>query len=280
MKAGLLSLMLLLATTAQARDEDSPFDVEPSPPNTSKAVVVKPTAPAEEASKPKPQPVQPTEEVVKKPVETTKSKTAISSETTAVKAKVKVKNETTAKTKPIAETVTSKNKTTTETPIAKAKAKPTTDAVADKKKSDASTEQSSKKKASITTTEPVKPKAIAEKPVPQPKPTPSPVLSAVTISANTTGAVSSVTVPTLSNAEQRQQQILINNAEKIDNMNRELLTQNQSLQLANEKLTLQVELLQHDRSSEYMRDGALAIIIGLFLGWAISGNTRRHSKWS
>ncbi|PTQ89570.1 hypothetical protein [Agitococcus lubricus] len=80
-------------------------------------------------------------------------------------------------------------------------------------------------------------------------------------------------------AEQRQQQVLIANAERLDNLNRELLTQNQSLQLYNEKLAQQVELLKHDRSAEGMRNGALAVIVGVLLGWLLASNKRRHDKW-
>ena len=89
------------------------------------------------------------------------------------------------------------------------------------------------------------------------------------------------TTPTATEAavSQRQQQSLIDNAEKIDSMNRELLTQNQTMQLANEKLAQQVELLQNDRSSEYMRNGAFFVVLGLFLGWLLSNMPRQRKKW-
>ena len=47
-------------------------------------------------------------------------------------------------------------------------------------------------------------------------------------------------------------------------MNRELLTQNQTMQLANEKLAQQVELLQNDRSSEYMRNVLFLLCLAYF----------------
>ena len=74
------------------------------------------------------------------------------------------------------------------------------------------------------------------------------------------------TTPTATEAavSQRQQQSLIDNAEKIDSMNRELLTQNQTMQLANEKLAQQVELLQNDRSSEYMRNVLFLLCLAYF----------------
>ena len=80
-------------------------------------------------------------------------------------------------------------------------------------------------------------------------------------------------------SEQRLQQALVASAEKIDHLNKELLTQNQSLQLYNDKLTQQVELLKRDRSGEAMRNGALAVIVGLFLGWFFASSKRRPSKW-
>jgi hypothetical protein len=55
-----------------------------------------------------------------------------------------------------------------------------------------------------------------------------------------------------------------------------LLTRNQSLQLQNESLKLQLRVLQEDRSAEGIRNGALAVLAGLFVGWLLAG--RRSQK--
>ena len=44
-----------------------------------------------------------------------------------------------------------------------------------------------------------------------------------------------------------EQKLLIENATKLDALNKELLIRNQQLQLTNEKISLQVEMLKHDR---------------------------------
>ncbi len=266
MKAGLLSLILLLSVVAHARDEDSPLDDESL---TVQPVVVKPKVIAEEPPKHK----VVTEDTAPKSGNST-------TETPSAKAKTNTTDTSTPK---------AKTKVATDTPL-KVKTTPETSSAKSKEKT--ASDQSSNTKKSLTT-ESTKTSAAKKIPttVEHSKKTTTIETTTVKKTAENTAVIATHSVapanptviqpvPTASAIEQRQQQILINNAEKIDNMNRELLTQNQSLQLANEKLTLQVELLQHDRSSEYMRDGALAIIIGLFLGWAISGNKRRHSKWS
>ena len=86
-------------------------------------------------------------------------------------------------------------------------------------------------------------------------------------------------VPTVSSGqllEQRRQQELVANAEKIDQANRDLLAQNQQLQLQNENLNIQVKVLQGDRSSEGVRNGALAVLAGLMVGWFFFGTGKRN----
>lgn len=301
MKASLLCLLLLLTPLAQGFvEEDSPLDVEP----TVTKPAVKPKAAVET---PQPKPITFHDEAPSKPVSTTVETPApkkIKANEEANKVvKPKAANDTsTAKPKTAIDTTTNKAKTNsvpnkekpktaiTDPTVTKAKAKPTTDTP---KKSATTTEATVAKKKTTTVKEPSTQKktnstpdttARNTNPVNTPPVTSKPTVTPTAALASSI-AVASVSAATIANpissptVEQRQQ-LLVNNAEKIDQMNRELLTQNQSLQLANEKLTIQVELLQHDRSSEYMRDGALAIIIGLFLGWAISSNKRRHSKWS
>ncbi|MBH1971165.1 MAG: hypothetical protein I8H92_08140, partial [Moraxellaceae bacterium] len=132
---------------------------------------------------------------------------------------------------------------------------------APKKKIVSSTDEAPKKKIVSSTDEIPKKKAEIIPPI---------------ISVSALAAVPTATEAAVS---QRQQQSLIDNAEKIDSMNRELLTQNQTMQLANEKLAQQVELLQNDRSSEYMRNGVFFVVLGLFLGWLLSNMPRQRKKW-
>lgn len=78
--------------------------------------------------------------------------------------------------------------------------------------------------------------------------------------------------------EQRHQQELLANAEKIDHANRDLLAKNQELQLQNENLGIQVNVLQKDRSAEGIRNGAIAVIAGFFIGFFFSGTGGRRNK--
>lgn len=80
---------------------------------------------------------------------------------------------------------------------------------------------------------------------------------------------------------QRAQQDLLANATAMNRANLELQTRNQALQLQNENLSLQVKLLQQDQSADGIRNGALAVIAGVLLGWFMAGaaskRTRKHS---
>lgn len=79
--------------------------------------------------------------------------------------------------------------------------------------------------------------------------------------------------------EQRRQLELLANAERIDKANRELLAKNQELQLQNENLGMQINVVRHDRSSEGIWKGALAVIAGFLLGWFFASGGRRKSSW-
>jgi hypothetical protein len=80
--------------------------------------------------------------------------------------------------------------------------------------------------------------------------------------------------------EQRHQQELLANAQRIDKANRELLAKNQELQLQNENLSMQVNVIKRDKSQEGIWKGALAVIAGFLMGWYFSGNSgRRKSSW-
>lgn len=80
-----------------------------------------------------------------------------------------------------------------------------------------------------------------------------------------------VAPPELSN----EQKLLIENALKLDALNKELLTRNQQLQITNEKLSLQVEILKHDRYSEGTRDTLISVIGGILLGWLLFRSKKR-----
>ena len=79
--------------------------------------------------------------------------------------------------------------------------------------------------------------------------------------------------------EQRRQQEVLANAERVDKANRELLARNQELQLQLENLAIQNNVLKHDRSNEGIWKGAGAVIAGFLMGWFFSGAGRRKSSW-
>ncbi|MCC6199270.1 MAG: hypothetical protein IT466_00670 [Moraxellaceae bacterium] len=79
--------------------------------------------------------------------------------------------------------------------------------------------------------------------------------------------------------EQRRQQEVLANAERIDKANRDLLARNQELQLQMENLSIQNNQLKLDRSSEGIWKGAGAVIVGFLMGWVFSGIGRRKSSW-
>lgn len=79
--------------------------------------------------------------------------------------------------------------------------------------------------------------------------------------------------------EQRRQQEMLVNAERVDKTNLELLARNQELQLQLENLAIQNNVLKHDRSNEGIWKGAGAVIAGFLMGWFFSGAGRRKSSW-
>ncbi len=75
--------------------------------------------------------------------------------------------------------------------------------------------------------------------------------------------------------EQRREQMLLSNAERIDNTNRGLLADKQKLLIQLEQLQTQVNVLKNDRSNEGIREGALAVIAGFLLGWFFASSRRK-----
>ena len=72
-----------------------------------------------------------------------------------------------------------------------------------------------------------------------------------------------------------EQKLLIENATKLDALNKELLVRNQQLQITNEKISLQVEMLKHDRYSEGTRDTLVSIFFGILIGWFFTRSNKR-----
>ena len=281
MKIGLLAVSVLLASTAFAREEDSPLPIEDvTPTKVEKAVVVKPSQPAfEEAVKPKPTAAtENTKEVIKKANsandELPKKKVISVTTDETAKKKTTTTSDEAIKKKTVTATEESPKKKVTATVDKSAKKKTATTDETAKKKAAPANEDSPRKQTNTATNEAPKKKTptVVEIVVPKPPTT----VSVSALAATTTTTSLAAVEPTIS---PRQQQTLIDNAVKIDGMNRDLLTQNEKMQLENEKLAQQVELLQHDRSAEYMRNGAFFVVLGLFCGWLLSNAPRQRKKW-
>ena len=280
MKIALLAVSVLLASTAFAREEDSPLPIEDATPKkVEKAVVVKPSQPVlEEAIKQKPAAsAENTKEVIKKatPINDEQPKKKVVSATVdeTTKKKTTTSNDEVIKKKTVTFTEDSQKKKVTAIVDESAKKKTATSEETANKKVTANNENSPQKQTSTSNNDAPKKKAPTVVEVVVPKP---PTTVSVSALAATTITPSATAEPTIS---PRQQQTLIDNAVKIDGMNRDLLTQNEKMQLENEKLAQQVELLQHDRSAEYMRNGAFFVVLGLFCGWLLSNAPRQRKKW-
>ncbi len=280
MKIGLLAVSVLLASTAFAREEDSPLPIEDATPKKAeKAVIVKPSQPVfEETIKQKPAAsAESTNEVIKKATPTNdeqpKKKVVTATVDEATKKKTAATNDEVIKKKTVTVTEDSQKKKVTAIVDESAKKKTATSEETANKKVTANNENSPQKQTSTSNNDAPKKKAPTVVEVVVPKP---PTTVSVSALAATTITPSATAEPTIS---PRQQQTLIDNAVKIDGMNRDLLTQNEKMQLENEKLAQQVELLQHDRSAEYMRNGAFFVVLGLFCGWLLSNAPRQRKKW-
>ncbi len=76
---------------------------------------------------------------------------------------------------------------------------------------------------------------------------------------------------------ERSSAVLLANAERIDQQNRDLLIQRQKQLIQIEQLQTQVAVLENDRSNEGIREGAVAVFIGVILGWFLGRN--RRNTW-
>lgn len=107
-----------------------------------------------------------------------------------------------------------------------------------------------------------------------------PTTPATTPPANEPAALGGQTpppAPPVITPEQRHQQELLANADRVDKINRDLLAEKQKMALQLEQLETQVNVLKMDRSNEGIRDGALAVIAGFLLGWFFASS--RKSNW-
>lgn len=131
------------------------------------------------------------------------------------------------------------------------------------------------------TVKPVVPVVPAAIPTPAasvaPVKVPATSVAAVAVTPQVTDAVP-VEHPVITIEQRRQQEMLVN-AERVDKANRELLARNQELQLQLENLAIQNNVLKHDRSNEGIWKGAGAVIVGFLMGWFFSGAGRRKSSW-
>jgi hypothetical protein len=115
--------------------------------------------------------------------------------------------------------------------------------------------------------------ALAD-PLPHPAP-----MTMTPLPAAISGLPQPLAVSTALSMEQRRQQELVANAEKLDQANRALLARNQMLQVQLESLDSQVKILQGDRSNSAIWTGAFTVILGFVLGLIFANsNNRRRSK--
>ncbi|KAA8731832.1 hypothetical protein F4V57_11325 [Acinetobacter qingfengensis] len=92
-------------------------------------------------------------------------------------------------------------------------------------------------------------------------------------------------IPTaISKMQQMHKQELVQQQKRLQQLeqaNQQALAQNQTLQLKNDNLTVQVQVLQSERSAQMFLYGAATIAIGVFIGIIIYHllYTRRRRKW-
>ncbi|WP_336916655.1 hypothetical protein [Acinetobacter modestus] len=72
-----------------------------------------------------------------------------------------------------------------------------------------------------------------------------------------------------------------NRLKQLENANLEALSQNQELQLKNDNLTVQIQVLQSERSAQMFLYGAMTIAVGVILGFFIASYvyTKRRRQW-
>ena len=133
--------------------------------------------------------------------------------------------------------------------------------------------------SSVWAVEPTSPPPTAV----QPKP------SVTATATNATGtAAKPLTAEQIAKAKQQQEakvkalvQDQANRLKQLENANLEALSQNQELQLKNDNLTVQVQVLQSERSAQMFLYGAMTIAVGVILGFFIANyvHTKRRRQW-
>ena len=122
-----------------------------------------------------------------------------------------------------------------------------------------------------------------------PTPAVQPKSSVTATAANTTGtAAKPLTAEQIAKAKQQQEakvkalvQDQANRLKQLEHANLEALSQNQELQLKNDNLTVQVQVLQSERSAQMFLYGAMTIAVGVILGFFIASyvHTKRRRQW-
>ena len=115
------------------------------------------------------------------------------------------------------------------------------------------------------------------------------VLQAKPSSTNTTSTTAKpLTAEQIAKAKQQQEakvkalvQDQANRLKQLENANLEALSQNQELQLKNDNLTVQVQVLQSERSAQMFLYGAMTIAVGVILGFFIASYVynKRRRQW-
>ena len=115
---------------------------------------------------------------------------------------------------------------------------------------------------------------------------PKPSLTTAPIISNT--VAKPLTAEQIAKAKQQQEtkvKALIqdqnNRLKQLEHANLEALAQNQELQLKNDNLTVQVQVLQSERSAQMFLYGAMTIAVGVILGFFIASYvyTKRRRQW-
>lgn len=117
---------------------------------------------------------------------------------------------------------------------------------------------------------------------------PAPTTQTATAATATTPVVPAVikpvikppTLETLYANLNKQSKIQTKRLDELEVANREALTRNQSLQLENDNLSVQVKVLQSERGAQMFIYGAVAILVGALIGYLIASNfLRRTRRW-
>lgn len=115
------------------------------------------------------------------------------------------------------------------------------------------------------------------------------VLQAKPSSTNTTSTTAKpLTAEQIAKAKQQQEakvkaviQDQARRLKQLEHANLEALAQNQELQLKNDNLTVQVQVLQSERSAQMFLYGAMTIAVGVILGFFIASYVynKRRRQW-